>query len=324
MPDQLPLFTVPADSTDESSSAAPAAPDRPAARPGVDLRAATPLKAAIVAWREHLTDQGARENTVKSFGGDLNLFARFSGPGKAVGQISTRDLNTWLQAQRSSGRSPKTYARRVTSLKAFFRWLHQHGAIHADPAAAVIQETVLSPLPQILTDDDVQAALAAAQALRHGEKPDIRPLALFQLLIHTGIKKSECLNLVANHVDLSNPDEPLLWVRYGDARFRYKERKLPLDPSWIPIYQDYVAQFVPENKLFPYSPRRLEYLLEDVTNAAGLDKHISFEMCRWTCAVRDARAGLEFDRIRQKLGLSKIQWREIGMKLQRLLERGDG
>jgi integrase/recombinase XerD len=46
-------------------------------------------------------------------------------------------------------------------------------------------------------------------------------------------------------------------------------------------------------------------------------------MCRWTCAVRDARAGMDENAIRQKLGLSKIQWREIGMKLKRLVE-GEG
>jgi integrase/recombinase XerD len=67
----------------------------------------------------------------------------------------------------------------------------------------------------------------------------------------------------------------------------------------------------------------LEYLLEDITNAGDLPKHISFEMCRWTCAVRDARAGTDENAIRQKLGLSKIQWREIGMKLKRLVE-GEG
>jgi len=38
--------------------------------------------------------------------------------------------------------------------------------------------------------------------------------------------------------------------------------------------------------------------------------------------VRDARAVMDDDKIRQKLGLSKIQWREIGMKLKKLVEPG--
>ena len=87
-----------------------------------------------------------------------------------------------------------------------------------------------------------------------------------------------------------------------------------------PAYRDYVVQFAPRDKLFPWSARRLEYMLEDIGKLAGIPKRLSFDMCRWTCAVREARAGTDFDRIRQKLGLSKVQWREIGMKLKKLTE----
>lgn len=307
--EQLPLF---------SGQTPSPRPDAEAAAP---LSGSASLKAAIVAWRQHLELAGASLNTVKSFGGDLNLCAAFIGAGRRLDQVNTRDLEKWLQAQKASGRSPKTYARRITSLKAFFRWLEQAGVLAHDPAAALVQQTVLSPLPQVLTDVEVDAARQAARRLRQvAEKPDVRPEMLFGLLLQTGIKKSECLALELNHIDLSDPAEPILWVRYKETRNRYKERKLKLDPDWVPVYQRYLLEVQPDGRLFPYKARRLEYLLEDVSVAAGLDKHISFEMCRWTCAVRDARAGVDFDRIRQKLGLSKIQWREIGAKLRKLTE----
>ena len=41
-------------------------------------------------------------------------------------------------------------------------------------------------------------------------------------------------------------------------------------------------------------------------------------MCRWTCTLMDYRAGMEPEKIRQKLGVSKIQWREVFMKLKQL------
>jgi integrase/recombinase XerD len=44
-------------------------------------------------------------------------------------------------------------------------------------------------------------------------------------------------------------------------------------------------------------------------------------MCRWTSALTDYRAGLDKDKIRQRLGISKIQWREVGKKLARLAEQ---
>jgi integrase/recombinase XerD len=333
MSEQLPLFSTPL--KDVEPAPVPRGPAMlPLARSApTALRASSPLTAAVVAWREHMDKQGASPHTVKAFGGDLKLFTEFTGGGKSIGQLTTRELNDWLLWLRNEKKcSPKSYARRITSLKSFFRWLCQTNVIGKDPAAPLIQQSVLSPLPDFLTNAEVEAARQAAQALRLAEKSDIRPLVLFTLLLQTGIKKNECLALHPNHVDLSNPDEPVLWIRYkgreddahsNEAKYRYKERKLKLEKSWIPIYREYLAAYEPRDKLFPWSPRRLEYLLEDINKAAGLEKHISFEMCRWTCAVHDARAGLDSNAIRQKLGLSKIQWREIGMKLEKLVEKAE-
>lgn len=44
-------------------------------------------------------------------------------------------------------------------------------------------------------------------------------------------------------------------------------------------------------------------------------------MCRWTCALNDWLAGMEREKIRQKLGISPIQWREVSMKLEKLAEQ---
>jgi integrase/recombinase XerD len=138
------------------------------------------------------------------------------------------------------------------------------------------------------------------------------------LLLNTGIKKGECIALSPNHVDLEAPSGPLLFVRYASPQHRYKERKIPLPESWISAYHEYRSQYELRDRLFPWSPRRLEYLLEDLGEEAGLSKHLSFDMCRWTCALSDWQADVDHEKIRQKLGVSKVQWREVGMKLERL------
>jgi integrase/recombinase XerD len=307
--DDLPLFSVP---VPELRSERPRT-----ARP----RAETALQAAIDAWGAALAQAGRSPHTVKAFTADLRLMAQFLGGGQPVRAIGTHDLRRfldWMVKGRRVPCSPKTYSRRVTSIKAFFRWLEEGGVLTADPAAAVPQQTVLSPLPEVLDDTEVEAILRAADRLRHADPPDARPLTLFQLLLHTGIKKGECLALHVNHVDLRSVEGPILYVRYGDVRKRYKERKLALDTDWLPVYREYLAQYKPGDQLFPWSPRRLEYILEDLGKLAGLEKHVSFDMCRWSCALHDLKTGLDGDRIRQKLGLSKIQWREIGAKLDRL------
>lgn len=304
--DELPLFSS---SPRESTLAeGPVRPD-------------SSLSAAIQAWGEDLEDSGSSIHTVKAFTGDLRLLGQFMGAGHSINAIGTHDLKNfldWMLNRRGVPCSPKTYSRRVTSLKAFFRWLTQSGVLVEDPAEAVPQQTVLSPLPDVLTSEERLRVLSAAEAIRSGDPPDPRPFTLVALLLHTGIKKGECLTIHLNHVDLKAPDGPILWIRYGDVDKRYRERKLPLEASWIPAYREYLELYSPEERLFPYSPRRLEYLLEDVGEAAELNKHLSFNMCRWTAALTDYKAGMDKDNLRQKLGISKIQWREVGMKLERL------
>jgi integrase/recombinase XerD len=112
--------------------------------------------------------------------------------------------------------------------------------------------------------------------------------------------------------------ENYLFVRYPDQKDRNKERKISISDEWVTAYQEYLNEFQPEEEIFPWSPRRLEYILEDISKAANLNKHISFSMCRWNSALIDLRHGMEKDAIRQKLGVSKIQWREISNKLTQL------
>jgi site-specific recombinase XerD len=280
----------------------------------------------IKAWRIYLEDQGSSPHTVKAFTADLRLLASYLPPDRSLGKITTADINNfldWMQEGRGVPCSPKTLARRITSIKAFFRWLHENGVLLVDPAEKVVQKSVISPLPTVLTPEEQQAVLEVADAYRRASDPDARYYTLLALLLHTAIKKGECLRLSPNHIDLEAPNGPILFVRYPGQRYRYKERKIPLPESWVEAYHEYERQYELEDSLFPWSPRRLEYLLEDLSEEAGLEKHLSFDMCRWTSALNDWRASVDRNQIRQKLGISKIQWREVSMKLEKLSAQMD-
>jgi integrase/recombinase XerD len=288
------------------------------------LTAQTPLITAISSWQAFLADQGRSPNTIKAFLSDVRLLTTFLPEDITIGKITTKDLNRyfeWMEKERDVPCSPKTLARRITATKSLFRWLHQYGVLVVDPAEKVAQRSAISPLPQVLTREEYDAALLAADRHRRGTKPDARPYALVYLLLTTGIKKSETLGIELEHIELDAPNGPLIFIKYASPANRYKERKLPLAEDWIPAYEEYLAQYQPTEKLFPWSPRRLEYLLEDIGNEAGLTKHLSFDMCRWTFALNDFHAGEEPDKIRQKLGVSKIQWRELFIKLKQLAGR---
>jgi len=286
----------------------------------VKLTAATPLHAAFGGFREHMGNRDLTENTIKSFLYDLNILGQFAGQSRSVGSISTKDLKEfieWLQRGRGVPCNQKSLARRITALKVFFAWLAEIGAIPSDPAAALVHQPVSTPLPDILFDNQVEQLLATTNMLRHGEKPDARPHLLVALLLATGIKKSECMALVLNHLDLSEPDAPAVWIRYGDARHRHKERKLKLPTDWPRVLDEYKTQYKINDKIFACTARNLEYVLRDVSTLAGLGQ-VSFEMLRWTCAVRDFKSGMRAEPLQHKLGLSRMQWEETGDKIARL------
>jgi len=281
----------------------------------------TSLTSAIKSWEIFLADQGRSPNTIKAFLSDVRLLTTFLPGDITLGKITTKDLNRyfeWMEKERDVPCSPKTLARRITATKSLFRWLHQYGVLVVDPAEKVAQRSAISPIPTVLTPKEYDEVLLAADRHRRGAKPDARSYTLVYLLLTTGIKKSETLGINLEHLELDSPNGPQLFIKYATPANRYKERKLILPEDWIPAYEEYLAQYQPEEKLFPWSQRRLEYLLEDIGNEAGLTKHLSFDMCRWTCALTDFHAGVEPDQIRQKLGVSKIQWRELFIKLKQL------
>ena len=281
----------------------------------------TLLTTAIHSWESYLADQGRSPNTIKAFLSDVRLLTTFLPADTTLGKVTTKDLNRyfeWMEKEREVPCSPKTLARRITATKSMFRWLHQYGVLIVDPAEKVAQRSAISPLPTVLTAKEYEDALLAADRHRRGTKPDARPYALVYLLLTTGIKKSETLGINLEHLELDSPNGPQVFIKYATPANRYKERKLTLPDDWIPAYEEYLAQYQPDDKLFPWSPRRLEYLLEDIGNEAGLTKHLAFDMCRWTCALNAFHAGEEPDKIRQNLGVSKIQWRELFIKLKQL------
>ncbi len=233
---------------------------------------------ALKGWKIFLQDQGKSPHTVKAFLADVRLLKKYLPAGHTIGATTTDQINEfldWMQDGRGVPCSPKTLARRITSIKAFFRWLQNGGVILVDPAEKVVQKSVISPLPVVLNPAEVHAALDVADKFRQGESPDHRHYTLFLLLLTTGLKKSETLNLSPEHIDLEAPEGPTLFVKYASPTHRYKERKIALTDDWVEAYQAYANTTDLSEKIFPWSPRRLEYLLEDISDGTGLKKHIS-------------------------------------------------
>ncbi len=278
------------------------------------------LITASIAYNDYMLRQGFSEHTIKAFAGDLRLLQKYFGPDIAISKMGTKDLNdflTWLLHYRGVPCSPKSYARRITTLKSFFNWLASAQVIPHDPAAAIIHTKVKPPLPQFLKDDQVEKLIDAAEDKMNGDKPDPRPYFLIHLVLQTGIKKSECVGIALRDINRMG-NEPTVLIRYSNPRMQHKERKLPFSKELLPVLDQYLEKYQPSENLFECTPRNLEYVLADVSEHAGLPEQVSFEMLRWTSAVRDYRDEMDHEQLRKKLGLSKITWRETSDKLDKL------
>jgi site-specific recombinase XerD len=286
-----------------------------------DLSSRSSLAAAIASFSGYMARQGFSDNTVKAFQADLRLFTRFMAGNRPIGEIAQADIErflTWMRTERGVPCSPKSFARRLTTLKVFFGWLAEAGVLPSDPAAPLVHEHAATPLPDLLYDGQVATLLSTARDLLWAPKPDARPYLLLTIVLQTGIKKSECAGIKLEHIDQSNPQAPVLYIRYADPRRTLKERKLNLGPGFTAVYKQYLREYKPKEYLFECTPRNLEYVLADLARMADVRGGVSFEQLRWTSAVRDFRKGMPADALRQKLGLSEISWRETLPKIQRL------
>ena len=281
------------------------------------------LREALEEFDTAMLLKGFTDNTIKAFQADLRILTDFIPASRPIGEVSTKDLGDFLKylvSDRGRPCNPKSYARRLTTLKVLFGWLVEIGAMATDPAAPLVHTPVRTPLPRVLSDEQVESLIAAAQSMAAAEDPDPRALLLVELLLQTGIKKGECMGIHLAHLDLSNPREPRLQIRYARVRQQYKERTLRLQPEIVPMVRAYRARYQPAEFLFECTARNLEYVLRDLAKLAGIEGGVSFEMLRWTAAVRDHRTGMDGDALRRKLGLSNLRWRETAEKLQRLTE----
>jgi integrase/recombinase XerD len=297
---QLSLFQV---KQDDSS----AAPLSEAAEPTPHSSLAVGMRA----FHDEMIRRGLSQHTVKAFALDLKLFATNVGAGRALGTLSSRDIGNymyWLKHEREVKSSVKSLERRLTTLKVFFKWLSDSRALAVDPAAPILHERSVDPLPKILYDDQITRLLNVARQSISAERPDARPYLLASLLLHTGMKKNEVAGILLEHIDLSEPSAPTLWVRYGNPRYARKERRLTLPKDFADTLAAFRTQYRPGQKLFECSARNLEYVLTNLGKAAGLSEGVSFESLRMTAAVRDYKAGMSPDTMRKKYGLSEITW----------------
>lgn len=168
--------------------------------------------------------------TVEAYRRDLDALAEWlEGP---PSKVTTEELERYLAELRARGLSGATIARRVASLRSFFRHLVLIGAADANPAAELQLPRRARRLPRALSPSEAERLIDAAAGAtpRH-----LRDRALVELLYGAGLRVSEAVGLEKGGVDL---DRRLVrTVGKGG-----KERVVPVGREAVDALRRYLAR----------------------------------------------------------------------------------
>lgn len=247
------------------------------------------------AWYRRELEQGRRPpNTVESYCYDLTVLQHLIGP-KPVNAIDRADIANFLSD--ANGRS--TRKRRLTSARRFFRYLIDDARVlRGDPTEGYYPHAIPLKTPVPLFAAEQTAILAAAAEDEPWSLPAV------WLMLRLGLSRGELLALRRDHVDLADPERPVVYVFYDDPTKRGKERKLAADAEFAAIYADYLAAKEPVDHLFPVGPASVNGMVDRVRRAAGIAKEVTPQTLRHTYAVDRAAAGADEDALLSLLGLA--------------------
>lgn len=259
-----------------------------------DLTPGSSLEIARYWFRRYLEQSGYPKNTVDSYSYDLSILNTLIGS-KQVDRVTTRDIAQYLDA--SQNRS--TRKRRLTSVSRFFQYLiTQAQILDKDPTATFHPDPIPLKTPKPLFDADQSRLLEAA------ERDGPRAHAIIWLSLKLGLTRAELLRLRHQDVDVSDPDQPVVYIYYDQPRSRSKERKLAAGPDFARIYQRLIDEYGENGALFEMLPQSVNRVIERVSRDAGIDKPVSPQSLRDTFAVSQAARGLDEGALLELLGLA--------------------
>jgi integrase/recombinase XerC len=171
-----------------------------------------------------LADHDFSAHTRRAFTQDVRKFARWFTTANhepfVVGRVTTRDISDFRDSlRRDKGQAVATVNRALVTLRRFFNWLSEQGHVPANPARKVKELRRIQPAPKGLDRSQVRRLLREVEL-----REDIRAGAIFSLLLYTGCRCGDLVNLEL--ADL------LLGERGGSVVFRFgkgrKQRSVPL------------------------------------------------------------------------------------------------
>lgn len=254
----------------------------------------TTLAVARVWFRQHLVDLDRPTNTVDSYTYDL-VVLEHRVTDKPLNRISETDIAMYL----AEASSKVTRKRRLTSVKAFFRYLIDDlKVLQIDPTSSFSPHPLEHKLPDVLSIEEQGVLMTAALADEPWSGPAI------WLMMHLGLGRTELLALHRDHIDRTSVGGPEVLIAYDSPGKHMKQRTLKADVTFGEIFGIFLEQKQPRDVLFPYGPQAVNGMVDRVAAAARINRKLTPQILRHTAAVGMAREGYSINEMLAKLGLA--------------------
>lgn len=257
-------------------------------------------------------ERNASRHTRLGYGRDLAQFLAFFRERKGLGEDEPADIKEMDEAAviayvyRLYGSCRKSaIARKLASIRSFFRFLIRKGIVGENPAALVPTPKADKFLPTVLTVDEVKGLIEAPKASE--AQSALRDLAILEVFYSGGIRLSELTGLDLKDVNLGAGTIKVLG-KGGKERIAYlgeharqslgaymeKER----DAGEGPLFQGRAGQRI--------TPRTIQRLIKKYTQLSGITKDPTPHALRHTFATHMLDAGADLRSIQEMLGHAKL------------------
>jgi integrase/recombinase XerD len=260
--------------------------------------------------------------TINEYRMDLHLLLQFLEERGLVewSQVKQRDLRHfmhYLQEERQNSATAR--ARKVSSMKGFFSFLHEETILKENPSFRLRKPKLEKKLPLYLSQEECQRFIQVLQEHSPNQQRDITAVFLF---LYTGIRLTELTQLNVHHVDMENH---LLRI-YGKGR---KERLVPilsplhriltsyLESRKETLQQDAIS-FQPlfftrrKGKWQRIHQRTIHEIFMQYSQMARLDQqHFSAHKLRHTFATLLYSQGVDLIELKKLLGHTNLSTTEI-------------